>query len=96
MQVQITEASVNDETGSVYITADCGKVSAFVFFTSHNINVICRNPSHRVWRGAGKFFPTITEATEGYKSAAMKAIILAANEAASMVRANAVIAKAAQ
>ena len=65
--------------GAIYVTATSGKVSAMVAVDQWGVRVICQNASHRCWRGAGRFFQDIASAVAGYKTAEMKAIILAAD-----------------
>lgn len=84
MEAQITEV-IKDEHG-VYVDAAAGKISATVAIfkgemSNLGVQVTCKNASHRVWRGAGKFFSSINEALENYKSPEMKAIINAAASA---------------
>jgi DNA-binding protein H-NS len=40
--------------------------------------VLCKNASHKVWKGSGKFFDTVADALNNYKSPEMKSIIRAA------------------
>lgn len=80
MQVIITKANAV-ETGK-YIEADCGKISAHIFISDFGyINVCCKNASHKAWKANGRYFRSFDEALNGYKSAEMKAIINAAQEA---------------
>jgi DNA-binding protein H-NS len=81
MEAQITEV-VKDEY-SVFVSATAGKISASVSIykgemASLGVQIICKNASHRVWRGAGKLFSSVSEALQNYKSPEMKAIINAA------------------
>jgi len=76
MTIQITETA-KSSSGS-YLQATCNKTSAMVCVHNHGLQVICQNACHKVWRGAGRFFPTAAAAFAGYKSAEMKAIIQAA------------------
>jgi hypothetical protein len=79
MDILITE-SIKAEHGT-YVTATCGKTSAFVCIHRgglDGIRVCCKNASHRVFRGAGKFFANLEDAINGYRSPEMKAIIQAA------------------
>ena len=78
MEAKITEI-INDEHG-VYIDATAGKISACVCIykgemSNLGVQVICKNASHKVWRGSGKFFSSIKEALENYKSQEIKEII---------------------
>lgn len=80
MQVTITRAEAV-ENGR-YIEADCGKTSAHIYISKAGyINVCCKNASHKTWKANGRYFRTFDEALAGYKSAEMKAIINAAQEA---------------
>lgn len=75
------EATIKETTTSKYGThahVACGKVEAAVSVMTHGLQVCCMNASNRVWRGAGRFFPSVEAAMENYKSAEMKAIIQAA------------------
>lgn len=83
MQTLITEFKKSESGNSHYVTATCGKTSAFVAIDGPNtpvpgLRVIVQNASHRVWRGFGRYFRTTEEALAGYKSDAVKAIIFAA------------------
>ena len=80
MQVNITSAE-KTENGK-YFAVDCGKTSAHIYISKAGyINVCCKNASHKVWKGFGRYFLTFQDALEGYKSPEMKAIISAASEA---------------
>lgn len=74
----VNEINITD-TG-IYASASCGKTSATVVINDWEIRVICHNAAHKVWRGAGRAFATVTEALSAYKTPEMKAIILAVNE----------------
>jgi len=76
MNIQITQ-TIKAPTG-FYFSATCEKVSATVAIHSYGVQVVCQNAAHKVWRGSGKFFPTIAAAIDNYKSGEMKAIIQAA------------------
>jgi hypothetical protein len=76
MNVQITE-TLKGQHG-FYVTATCGKTSAMVAIHSDHVQVICQNAAHKVWRGAGKFFPNAVDALANYRSSEMKAIIQSA------------------
>ena len=80
MQVTITRTNVV-ENGK-YIEADCGKTSAHIYISRAGyINVCCKNASHKVWKGSGRYFRTFDEVLAGYKSAEMQAIINAVLQA---------------
>ena len=64
----------SDENGKS-IEATCGKTTAEIIVTSHQIIVLCKNASHYAWRGMGKCFANFESAKQAYKSAAMKSII---------------------
>lgn len=54
------------------------KKAAYIYVSSHYVQVICKNASHSVWRGAGKVFHgdnAWDQAKEAYKSSEMKAMI---------------------
>ena len=85
MEVKIDEI-VKDEFGGTHVEATSGKTSATVSIfrgeMSHmGVQVICKNASHKCWRGFGKFFSDVNEALSNYKSSEMKAIINAAASA---------------
>ena len=63
----------------VYLTANCGKISAMIGITDHGIRVVCVNASHRAWRGAGRHFEDIAAALTAYKRPEMRAMILVAD-----------------
>lgn len=67
--------------GKLYVEGTCGSVSASVWFGSEGVRVICKNASHRVWRGWGRLFATVAEALDAYRKPEMKAIITAADQA---------------
>ena len=60
-------------------TASAGKFRANVnTWEDGRVNVCVHNSSHSVWRRSGRYFRSIAEALEAYKSAEVRAIILAA------------------
>jgi hypothetical protein len=67
------------ETG-IYVTATCGKVSAFVGISDFEVRVICQNSSHDTFRGSGRGFDSIADALAAYRSPQMQAIIAAADK----------------
>ena len=80
MQVIITHSQT--VSSGKYFEADCGKTSAQVYISKFGfIQVCCNNASHKAWKASGRHFRTFDEALAGYKSAEMKAIINAAQEA---------------
>jgi hypothetical protein len=85
METLITEVLKSEI--ATYVTATCDKTTATVVIDKPaaaypRVQVICQNASHRVWRRSGRFFANTEEALNGYKSGAMKAIIMAAAGAA--------------
>ena len=67
-----------DEYGQSIVLRD-GKREVYVRFGKRNdIQVIFKNASHSVWRGAGRFFSSWTQAVEGYKLGSVKGMIRAA------------------
>ncbi len=80
MNVQIIETASSQYTASITVQVD--KTSAYVSreHRGGRVNVICRNSSHGVWRGAGRFFDDFDAAIAGYKSGAMKAAIETARD----------------
>lgn len=76
MDIQISNVTKTDS--AKYVQATCGKVSAFVAFSNHGVQVVCHNAAHKVWRGSGKHFDSADEAINNYRSGEMKAIISAA------------------
>ncbi len=76
-QTSITQTSITDH--GIYVTATCGKVSALVCIVDYEVRVIVQNAAHKVWRGAGKGFPTVAAAIANYKKAEVQAIIAAAD-----------------
>ena len=77
MDVLFQSFTVRDR--GIYAQAVCGKTSAEVWVEPDSVRVICRNASHRVWRGFGRLFPSMPEALDGYKKPEMKAILRAVN-----------------
>ena len=82
MTIQI-ESAERKGTG-YYFTATANKVSALVCIYSHGFQIICKNASHRVWRGSGRHFHTLNDALDHYRSPEMRAII---NEAVNLSKA---------
>lgn len=81
MNVLIKEA-VRGSHGGFHVHAACGNVEAYVGFSRvTGVGVCCMNASNRVWKKAGRTFPSVAAALEGYKSGEMKAIIGAAKDA---------------
>jgi UDP-N-acetylmuramyl pentapeptide synthase len=80
MNVLIAERYANEYGTSFQL--QCEKKRAFVTFERCGRVQVCnQNACHQVWRGAGKFFQSVAEALEGYKSPEMKAMIQAAHDA---------------
>ena len=66
--------------GSSYrmVNLTCGNKTAEIMTVTGNSNyvtVICKNASHKTWRGTGREFPDLQKAAESYKSSEMKAMI---------------------
>lgn len=82
MMVQIER--INTAEHANYITATCGSKSAMVAINHDKttVQVICKNAAHKAWRGSGRFFDSVQDAVDGYKSAEMKSMIQAAELAA--------------
>jgi hypothetical protein len=59
----------------------CGKQSAHIWVSAHHVMVCNLNASHRAWGGLGKRFNDLEAALNGYKSAAMRAMIQTASAA---------------
>lgn len=66
-----------NENGNKGIEMTCGKTSAMIFKGGRTaaITTICKNASHKAWRGMGRTFRTWEEAKAAYKSSAMKSMI---------------------
>lgn len=80
MNVQITGNATNEYGQSIEMIVD-GKKDFFICIGNYNIQVLCRNASHRAYRyGAGRFFGSWDEAMKGYKSGAAHAAIETAKE----------------
>ena len=76
----LVEENVKNEYGT-FVTASTGSKSAFITVNKDNsLQVCCKNASHRVWRGFGRYFSDVNEALGGYKSGDMKALIRMAVE----------------
>lgn len=73
---QIINTSKN-ETG-LGMEISCGKISAYVYFNKWGIDVCQNNASHRAWKGIGKFYRSLDEALNHYRSDAMRKILFAA------------------
>jgi len=75
MQVIITKQESKELF--FYVSAECGKTSAEVVICKHNgrINVCCNNAAHKVWKGMGKWFASVEEAMQNYRSPQMRLII---------------------
>jgi DNA-binding protein H-NS len=76
MNIIITE-QLRGEHGFT-LAATCDKVQGVVSIHRHGVQVLCVNAAHRVWRGGGRCFNSITDALAAYKSPEMRAIIQAA------------------
>lgn len=81
MEIQISKM-IRSEYGTVHMELACNKTSAYVGIDKDGgVQVCTMNASHRAWRGGGKYYRSISEALEHFRSAEMKAIIAAAFEA---------------
>jgi hypothetical protein len=65
------------ETG-VGMEIACGKISAYVYFNKWGIDICQNNASHRAWKGMGKFYRSLDEALNHYRSDAMRKILFVA------------------
>lgn len=76
------EIAIDDKNESeygIYISATCGKKSAFIsVYNDGTLQVCCNNASHKAWGGLGKYFKDADDALNNYKSSEMKAMINAA------------------
>lgn len=76
----LIEDNDRNEYGT-YITASTGKKRASIIVNKDgSLQVCCKNASHRAWNGFGRYFESVDEALEGYKSGDMKSLIQAAVE----------------
>lgn len=75
MDIIITRTNTEGNYKSAEMTA--GKKSAFVMINikTNEVNVICKNAAHKAWKGCGRWFDSIQDAVDGYKSTAMKEMI---------------------
>jgi DNA-binding protein H-NS len=81
MEIRINEMK-KSEYGTVHMELACRKVTAYVGVNKDGSVQVCSyNASHKVWRGAGKYYRSMSEALEAFRSAEMKAIIAAAFDA---------------
>jgi len=86
--VQIIETSIKQYEHLGHVTAaevHCGKHKAVVCIyrrdgSAYRVNVQIMNASHRAFRGVGKWFDSIEDAVEGYKTMDIKAMIRAVAE----------------
>ena len=74
MNIQIIEKNSDN------VTLEAGNKTFFVMITDSYINVLCKNAAHSAYRGMGRFFDTVEQAIEGYKSTAAKEAIKTAVE----------------
>jgi len=77
MNIQVTDVlESTTETGRYfYVEMTAGKHAATICINPNDVRVIVQNASHKVWRGAGKYFATVDAAVANYKSDAVKAMI---------------------
>jgi hypothetical protein len=82
---------VRDETQSYgnlgtqvrYVQMTSGRHSVLVAIETGRwprVNVVVQNAAHRVWRGAGRYFPTLAEAADHYKTPEIRAMVRHAAE----------------
>jgi hypothetical protein len=77
MNIQITKSLQG--VCANYYTLTTDSVEAFVgLYHDGRVNVLCKNSSHRAYRGSGNYFRDLSHALEHYKSDAMKKIIMIA------------------
>ena len=74
MNIQIIEKNSDN------ITLTAGNKTFFVYKCDSYINVLCKNAAHSAYRGMGRFFDTVEQAIDGYKSTAAKEAIKTACE----------------
>jgi len=82
MQIMVTEQ--RNENGRVNFEMICGKKAAYVGYHAElgTIDVLCKNASHKVWKGMGRrFWGGWSEAKAAYKSPEMRAMIEHAEDA---------------
>ena len=81
MEIQITETKQGEH--AFYFSGTCGKVSAQVsVYPNGAFQVVCQNAAHKVWRGMGKHFASLSDAINGYKSGQMRSLIQTAAQLA--------------
>ena len=75
MGIMITSQSQNN--GRVYFELSSQKKDANISFNAElgMVNVLCKNASHKAWKGVGRTFWSFEEARAAYKSSDMKAMI---------------------
>ena len=75
MGIMITSQSQNN--GRVYFELSSEKKDASISFNAElgMVNVLCKNASHKAWKGVGRTFWSFEEARAAYKSSDMKAMI---------------------
>lgn len=82
MDIMITATHSSKHSESITLVVD-GKTEARIAKGTTfdpRVNVCCKNSSHKVWRGCGRFFTDWQEALDGYKSATMKVAIRTARQ----------------
>jgi len=75
MGIMITSQS--QDNGRVYFELSSEKKDANISFNAElgMVNVLCKNASHKTWKGVGRTFWSFEEARAAYKSSDMKAMI---------------------
>ena len=75
MEIIITSQSQED--GRVYFELSSGKKDADISYNAElgMVRVLCKNASHKVWKGVGRTFWSFEEARAAYKSRDMQAMI---------------------
>lgn len=69
-----------ESSSHIYLTISGPKKESFIGIdkSTGELQVICKNAAHSVFRGVGKFFSDFEEAENNYKSSEMKGILQAA------------------
>lgn len=78
MQVQIIESKevVYPNTGRhVLAVMQCGKVKMSVSINSKYVQAVVHNASNAAWKGFGKFYRDLDEATKNYRSTEARAML---------------------
>ena len=80
MDIMITDQTNTEDRVSFEMVS--GKKEAYISFNWKlgMVSVLCKNASHRAWKGMGRTFWSWTEAKDAYKSSDMKSMIEYAEE----------------